>query len=218
MITDKLEREAWNSSRLLVGIDEAGYGSVCGCMYVAGVVFPKDFNFGYYLSGLNDSKKLTEEQVSAYAVLVKKHALAFHVEEVTPVTIDNENPNELRFSTAKIVCEKLPGYDFVYYMDGNRAVDFDKKALNKHSHFLVKGDQKSYTIAAASILAKDEKNVEMRALSSIESVYSLYKNKGYLTAQHKDAIIKHGLSKHHRKTYLKKFVSNISPSDQGAKF
>jgi ribonuclease HII len=202
MIGNEYEIDSWSNGRLLLGCDESGYGCISGSMFVAGVVFPPHFNFTA-LQQLNDSKVLSENRRFVLEQDILKSALHYFCKEVTVAEIDAGSPYHLRFEAAREMAMKidiLATLDVL--MDGNVTLQLPQAFSSKA---LIKGDGKCFTIAAASIIAKCAKDRQMRALDKEFPVYGWASNKGYESAAHKSAILKYGLSPHHRRTYCKKY-------------
>jgi ribonuclease HII len=210
MLSLKIEDSAWwdanfphNQPSQIIGIDEAGYGCLAGSMFVAAVLLK---NCPGVL--LNDSKKLSAKQreISAKAILEQSLAKVY---EVTSSDIDKGNIFELRFDAAKKaaldVLSRLNCKRVTVIMDGNKALNFDESLITGtevQSLCLVKGDGKSASIAAASILAKHSKDKEMKGLSQLHPGYGFEKHQGYFTNAHFSAVCSNGLLPIHRKTFI----------------
>lgn len=199
------EKTYWANGEVILGIDEAGYGCLAGSMYIAGVVYPKDFVVPSILMNVKDSKKLSEATRFTLAEEIRRHCLSYFVIEVTVEDINAGNPYWLRFSSVANHINNsnlaLTANTRVVY-DGDRSVT----GIMHPSESLVKGDAKSFSIASASILAKTAKDSEMIGLNKLYPVYSFEKNKGYGTATHTAAIKKHGVCAVHRTQYCSKLV------------
>lgn len=200
----KYDSDIWSTGNLLLGLDEAGYGCLSGSMFVAGIIFNPMEKLPEDLADVKDSKKLSETKRYQLAESIYKHALYVWIFQITPEEIDNGNVYWLRYKQATTEVKKVAQdhSHLTVVFDGNRALDLP----GIDSRYLIKGDSKSFTIAAASIIAKSLKDREMHGLHKKYPEYSFDKNKGYGTKAHKDAIIKYGLTSCHRKTYCKKFV------------
>lgn len=194
----------WSRDQLVLGIDEAGYGCLAGSMYIAGVIYPKNFVVPIELSEVKDSKKLTEAKRFNLAGHVKKHADNYFIIKVDVPTINSGNPYWLRFSSVtKYINDNISNFTLntrVIY-DGDRSID----GITLASEALIKGDAKSFSIASASILAKTSKDAEMIELSKLYPMYNFEDNKGYGTARHISALQKNGLSVVHRTQYCSKY-------------
>lgn len=196
-----IEKELKNNGfELICGVDEAGRGPLCGPVCAAAVILPIDCE----IEGLNDSKKLTEKKREALFDVIKQKAIAYSIEFV-----DNKTIDEINILQATMICmtnavkklEKTP--DFVI-IDGNKV----PTQLEIPAQSVVKGDAKSMSIAAASILAKVSRD---RLLVEYDKQYPQYgfaKHKGYGTKAHYDAIFEHGISPIHRKSFLKNLDSH----------
>ncbi len=175
------------------GCDEAGRGCLAGPVFAAAVILPKKYK--NYL--LNDSKQLNEKQRDTLRIEIENVALAWAV-----ATIDNNMIDEINILNASILAmhkaiEKLTVAPALLLIDGNR---FKPYAGIPHICF-VKGDGKYMSIAAASILAKTHRDEYMRQLHPQYPQYNWAQNKGYPTRDHRDAILRYGITPYHRKTF-----------------
>lgn len=196
----------------IIGTDEAGRGPGAGGVYAAAVNFPKNFLTVLSkqeietLKKLNDSKKLTQKTREELAVIIKKCA-HYSVQCVEVETIEKINILQASLLAMKIVCEEVVAAAKIAVSDDRQIlVDGNKKIpnFNYSQTPIKKGDTISASIAAASVLAKVERDNYMQKLHKKYPQYNWVKNKGYLTPQHIEAIKKCGLTPHHRKTFLKK--------------
>lgn len=198
------EAEYWARDQLVLGIDEAGYGCLAGAMYVAGVMYSKDFIVPQELSKVADSKKLSETTRFTLSEEIKRLAHKYFIIKVDVETINSGNPYWLRYlSVSKYINDNIsqfPKNSRIIY-DGDRSVD----GIALASESLVKGDAKSFSIASASILAKTAKDAEMIELSKVYPMYNFEDNKGYGTAHHIAALQKYGISEVHRTQYCSKY-------------
>lgn len=193
------DRAQVGQSGVVVGLDEVGRGAVAGPLAVGAVVLPVE----YRIPLLNDSKKLTSSQRVEVADAVKEQALAWTVYYVEPETIDRDGmSSSLRraFSGALSQIEDAGVRCDVVLVDGN-PLGIDDREKN-----VVKGDSKSASIAAASVVAKVERDELMKALSGHYPVYGFAENKGYAAQQHIEAIRAYGLCAAHRKSFCKSFL------------
>lgn len=178
---------------LEAGCDEAGRGCLAGPVFAAAVILPKNF----YLAGLNDSKKLSHQQRDALRPLIEQNALAWAVASCSHQEIDQINILNASFLAMHRAIEKLNTPPQCLLIDGNRF-----KTYPKIPHTcVVKGDGKYLNIAAASILAKTHRDAFMLSISDDYPMYNWQQNKGYPTIAHRQAVLKHGLSPYHRKTF-----------------
>jgi len=175
------------------GCDEAGRGCLAGPVFAAAVILPE--GFAHRL--LQDSKKLSVQQRLEAAEVVREHALVWAVgrAEVAEIdTINILNASFLAMHRAIAVLQPLPE---VLLIDGNRFKPFGSLPF----HCMVKGDSRFSSIAAASILAKTERDAWMLRIAGEYPQYSWEQNKGYPTGAHRQAIAEHGPSPHHRTTF-----------------
>lgn len=191
-----LERQAWVGGSTLIGIDEAGYGCACGSMWVAAVRYPAWYMPDGSAQFIRDSKTTSKEDRAKLTEIIKAECEEFVVVEITAEEINAGNPYWLRYS--KIDEELQNWFPGVTYFDGNIALKNDVH----ENKCLIKGDANCYTIAAASILAKNAKDVEMAKLDLECPGFDLASNQGYLTKIHQAALLRHGPTKHHRTKYI----------------
>jgi len=184
--------------QLIAGVDEAGRGPLAGPVVAAAVVFhPSTF-----IAGVNDSKKLSSAMREKLFMLITEQALSFAYEIIPHTTINEINILQASLLAMKKSVEKLSLVPHLILIDGNKT--FSSEVSRKA---IVKGDAKSFSIAAASIIAKVVRDELMTKLSTEFPEYGWEKNKGYGTAKHIFAIKKYGATKYHRKTFLKKILS-----------
>ncbi len=178
---------------LEAGCDEAGRGCYAGPVFAAAVILPKSFSHPL----LNDSKKLSEAQRLALRPVIEEQSLAWAVASVSNEEIDEINILRASFKAMHLAIDKLATRPDRLLIDGNR---FSAHAEIPH-HCIVQGDGKLASIAAASIIAKTERDAFMMRLHEAYPVYCWNRNKGYGTADHRKAIEKYGLCEHHRKSF-----------------
>ena len=184
------EARAAGYSRIL-GVDEAGRGPMAGPLVVGGVIFPEDF----YDERINDSKKLTEKKREALYDLIIENALAYQIEVLSVEEVDTLNVYEASRTGMKRIVESLEP-DFTLS---------DAMPLGDIPHLsIIKGDAKSLSIGAASILAKVTRDRIMKEYGKPYPEYGFEKHKGYGTAAHYAAIRAHGPCPIHRPSFLKK--------------
>lgn len=179
--------------RLEAGCDEAGRGCLAGPVYAAAVILPNDFRHPW----LNDSKQLSEKQRDALRLVVEQEALAWSVGVATAAEIDRINILQASFLAMHRALDGLTARPEFILVDGHR---FRTYATAPHL-CVVKGDGKYAAIAAASILAKTHRDAEMYRLAEEFPQYDWLSNKGYPTAAHREAIRRHGLTPHHRRSF-----------------
>lgn len=175
----------------IAGSDEAGRGPLAGPLVVAACILPK----GYTNELINDSKKLTDKKRRYLFDIIKKDALAYHIEVIDVETIDKINIYQASKLGMKICLEKLTHKPEVALLDAmNLDLDYPVESI-------IKGDEKSISIAAASILAKVYRDDLMIEYAKVYPGYDFEKNKGYGTKKHLEAIETIGITPIHRKTY-----------------
>lgn len=193
------ENEAYvRGYKYVCGVDEAGRGPLAGPVFAAAVILPR----GCVIDGVNDSKKLTEKKREQLYSKIKEQSLAYCVASASVDEIDEINILNATFlAMTRAVSGLQVKADFAL-VDGNRlpSLEIDAKAV-------VKGDALSESIAAASILAKVERDHFMLNLANEYPNYAFEKHKGYGTKLHIEMIKKYGASNVHRKTFLKKILN-----------
>ena len=188
----------WSAS-IVVGLDEVGRGSVAGPLAVGAVILPDE----PHIPLLNDSKQLDAAQREQIAARIKECALAWTVQYVQPEDIDAQGMSvslRIAFSKAVRALEQQQFIPDVLLLDGN-PLHFDKRERN-----IVKGDAKCASIAAASIVAKVERDALMMRLAQEYPVYDWDHNKGYASARHIQAIHDYGLTPYHRVSFCQAFL------------
>lgn len=177
------------------GVDEAGRGPLCGPVCVAAVILDPSEP----IDGINDSKKLSEKKREALYSRITKTAVAYNVVMIGPETIDALNILGAAMLGMQKAVEGLSVTPALALIDGNRCPQ-----LAIPSQSIVKGDALSASIAAASILAKVERDRYMTELSHRYPQYRLEQHKGYPTKQHYELLDRYGIQPFYRKSFLKK--------------
>ena len=180
--------------KAICGVDEAGRGPLCGPVVAAAVILP----LGLEIEGLNDSKKLSEKKREALFDVICEKALAYAIAEATPAEIDEINILNASMLAMRRAVEALEIPADFALIDGNCS-----RGFNIPTETVVKGDAKSYSIAAASILAKVTRDRECMELDREYPEYGIAKHKGYPTKDHMDAVREHGPAPIYRKSFLK---------------
>lgn len=175
------------------GCDEAGRGCLAGSVYAAAVILPSD----YQNELLNDSKKLTAKKRYALREEIERDAIAWAVGIVTPEEIDKINILNASFLAMHRALDQLKVRPEAVIVDGNRFNPYQ----DLPSTTIVKGDGKYLSIAAASILAKTYRDDYMLSLAEEYPQYDWQSNMGYPTKKHRQAILEHGITPYHRKSY-----------------
>lgn len=180
------------------GCDEAGRGPLCGPVVAAAVILPCDFP----IEGLNDSKKLSEKKREQLYTLITENAIAYGIAEASPAEIDEINILNASMLAMRRAVEKLSVPADFALIDGNCSRGFDIP-----TETIIKGDAKSASVAAASILAKVTRDRLCAEQDKLYPEYGIAKHKGYPTKEHMEAVRKYGPSPIHRITFLK-FLDN----------
>ncbi len=182
----------------ICGVDEAGRGPLAGPVYAAAVILPE----GLIIDGLNDSKKLTEKKREMLFDVIKEEAVAYGIGFATEQEIDEINILQATYLAMRRAIENLQVKADYALIDGNRMPPIDIPGET-----IVKGDAKSPSIAAASILAKVSRDRVMYEMAPKYPEYDFAKHKGYGTKVHTEAILKYGPCEIHRKTFLTKILN-----------
>lgn len=175
------------------GCDEAGRGCLAGPVFAAAVILPKDFSSDV----LNDSKQLTEKQRYSLREMIEKEAISWAVGICDQQEIDEINILNASILAMHKALRQLPIRPQHIIVDGNRFKLFENIP---HTCF-VKGDGRFFSIAAASVLAKTYRDDYMMKIHMDFPAYAWNQNKGYPTAKHRAAIVKYGVTEHHRKSF-----------------
>ena len=196
------EREQWNSGiQTVCGVDEAGAGPLAGPVYAAAVILPRELE----IPGLDDSKKLTEKKREALFEIICREAVAYSVARVEAAEIDEMDILNARMLAMQQAIDGLSVKPDLALIDGNR--DHGSRYAIETPHLtVIKGDGKSASIAAASILAKVSR--DRYAAGELDAAYPQYrfaKHKGYGTKLHYEMLDAYGPCPEHRMTFLKKW-------------
>ena len=177
---------------LIAGVDEAGRGPLVGAVVAGAVILDPD----HPIAGLNDSKKLTAKKRELLAIEIKEHAKAWAVASVEPNVIDEINILQASLLAMKQAVELLEVAPDFALIDGNKLPDLSCKA-----EAIVKGDSRVAAIAAASILAKVERDEQMQTLHQQFPQYEFNRHKGYPTKLHFALLEEYGPCPEHRKSF-----------------
>ncbi|MCK0107663.1 ribonuclease HII [Flavobacteriaceae bacterium S0825] len=175
------------------GTDEAGRGCLAGPVTAAAVILPIDFENDI----LNDSKQLSHKKRDVLKPIIESAAVSFGVTHIFEKEIDNINILNASILAMHQSIEKLSTITEFIAVDGNKFKPF-KDIPHKT---IIKGDGKYLNIAAASVLAKTYRDTYMLKIHEEFPMYNWKQNKGYPTAEHREAIKKHGITKYHRKSF-----------------
>ena len=193
--------------RLIAGIDEAGRGPIAGPVFAAAVILDQNYKFKY----LNDSKTLSNKKMKLALEEVKKGALYIGVGYVNNIDIDKINILRATRLAMNLAVKNLKIKPDILLVDG---MGLDSEIENVG---LIKGDKISYSIAAASVVAKTTRDLYMKEMDKLYPYYSFSKNMGYPTKGHLAAIMKYGITPIHRLTF-KPIKDIVDASKQGTLF
>ncbi|MBQ3427551.1 MAG: ribonuclease HII [Clostridia bacterium] len=182
---------------LVAGVDEAGRGPLAGPVFAAAVILSDDT----VIEGINDSKKLSEKKRDELYDVIKEKALAYSVCAVSEARIDEINILQATFQAMRGAIDRLDIKPEYVLIDGNKS-----PGLALPHETVVKGDSKSMSIAAASILAKVSRDRYMLKMAEKYPGYGFEKHKGYGTKAHYEAIKELGVSEIHRRSFLKNIL------------
>ncbi|GGB56740.1 ribonuclease HII [Fictibacillus barbaricus] len=177
--------------KYIAGVDEVGRGPLAGPVVAAAVILPED----YMLSGINDSKKLSEKKREFLYDEIVKDAISYSVYLVQPEKIDEINiyqASKLAMTEAVCQLDVQPDQLLIDAMEVPLAIDQEK---------IIKGDEKSISIAAASIIAKVTRDRYMKKMDEVYPAYGFKSNMGYGTKEHLEALNKFGPTTIHRKSF-----------------
>lgn len=193
----KIYENQYSDCTYICGIDEAGRGPLAGPVVAAAVILPKDINILY----LNDSKKLSEKKRDMLYEEIQDKAIAVSAAVIGHDIVDEINILQATYRAMQEALDKLSITPDILLNDAVTIPD-----VSYHQVPIIKGDAKSVSIAAASIIAKVTRDNLMRKYDKIYPEYGFAKHKGYGTTVHIDAIKQYGPSPIHRKTFIKKFI------------
>lgn len=198
---NQYEKEIRNKGyTYIAGIDEVGRGPLAGPVVTAAVILPENF----YLPGIDDSKKLSEKKRELFYEVIKREAIAIGVGIISPAEIDRINIYQ---ATKKGMLEAI---NELSQTPDYLLIDAMKLTTPYPSQSLIKGDSKSVSIAAASIIAKVTRDRMMKELHEVYPDYHFASNMGYGTQEHLVALKECGITIHHRKSFspVKEMVEN----------
>lgn len=202
MVNYEIEKEyAEKGFQVICGIDEAGRGPLAGPVCAAAVILP----LGTEIEGLNDSKKLTEKKREALFPIIQGKAVAYGIGFASEQEIDEINILNATFLAMRRAVEAMKISPDLLLIDGNQK---PKIGIGEEVT-VVKGDMKSVSIAAASVLAKVSRDRYMLEQAQKYPQYAFEKHKGYGTKLHYEKIAEFGVSPIHRKTFLKKILGEV---------
>lgn len=182
---------------VIAGVDEAGRGPLAGPVFAGAVILP----FGIEIEGLDDSKKLSEKKRDYLYDVIRKEAICWAVCSCDEKVIDEINILQASLLAMKQAIEQLSLRPEIVLIDGNKCPKTEIPTMA-----IVKGDQKSASIAAASILAKVSRDRFMLQMAQKYPLYHFEQHKGYPTLAHRELVVEFGPCEIHRKTFLKKVL------------
>lgn len=197
---DKLvyERElAAQGYKYICGVDEVGRGPLAGPVVCAAVIMPLE----ELIDGVDDSKKLSAKKREILSVKIRENAIAYGICRVEPEIIDKINILEATRLCMKNAIESLKIKPDFVLTDGNMTLDISIPQMS-----IIKGDALSYSIGAASIVAKVYRDAVMDEYAKLYPEYGFEKNKGYGTAEHIEGIKRAGICPVHRRSFTKKWI------------
>ena len=202
--TLKFEKQAWaTGAKLVAGLDEVGRGSLFGPVVAAAVILDP----GYRIRGLRDSKLLPAERRETLAPRIREHCIAWAIASVDATIIDEINIYQAsKRAMLEAVQQLTPAPDHLL-------IDALRIAHDCPQTPIIHGDARSASIAAASIIAKVERDRMMRDLDPVYPVYGLASNKGYSTPKHIASLREHGPSPLHRQSFAPVWNANVSPQE-----
>ena len=200
MLNNREYEEKYSNLNYICGVDEVGRGPLVGPVVASAVILPKN----YFIEGLTDSKKLSKKKRDYFYEIIKKDALAIGIGIVDNKKIDEINILEASRLAMKKAINSLSIKPDVILTDAMRL------DMGIPEEDIIKGDLKSITISAASIIAKVTRDKMMEELHEKYPMYNFIKNNGYPTKEHIEAIKKYGIIKEHRKSFrpIKDTINN----------
>lgn len=188
-----------NGYKFIAGVDEAGRGPLAGPVCVACVIMPLDED--KIIEGINDSKKLTEKKREELFDKILNTAIAYNIHFVDEKVIDDINILNATKKGMSFCINNLSHTPDIVLVDAVKGLDTNVECVS-----IIKGDAKSYSIAAASILAKVSRDRLMLEYDKMYPEYGFAKHKGYGTKVHIEALKKYGKCQIHRESFIKNFV------------
>ncbi len=182
----------------ICGVDEAGRGPLAGPVYAAAVILPENC----VIDGLNDSKKLTEKKREQLFDIITEKAVSYCIASASVEEIERYNILEATFLAMNRAINGLSVKADYALIDGNRV----PTAISVPCETVIGGDAKSFSIAAASVLAKVSRDRYITALDEKYPQYNFKKHKGYGTKEHINALLEYGPCEIHRASFLKKIL------------
>ncbi|KAB3537405.1 ribonuclease HII [Alkaliphilus pronyensis] len=199
----EIERNLWKAGyEKIACIDEVGRGCLFGSVLAAAVILPKEL----YIEGVRDSKKLSAKKREALYEIVKSNAIAIGVGTVSPEIIDKINIKKATVLAMKKAVNNLKDSAGERILPEYLLIDAESISIDIPQKSIIKGDDTSHGIAAASIVAKVIRDRMCLKWSKEYPNYGIHQHKGYGTKLHREALLKYGPSKMHRMSFLKKIL------------
>jgi len=198
------QMEIFLTNKIEAGIDEVGRGCLAGPVVSAAVILPKELS-EEFKNSVRDSKKLTEKRRKIAFELIKKEAIDYSIGFISSEVIDKHNILQSTFMSMHKALYGLKVMPEHILVDGNTFDCWE----NINYDCIIKGDDKFYSIAAASIVAKVTRDEYMKELHEKYPSYGWDSNKGYGSKTHRDVIISEGITEFHRITFLRNILQNI---------
>ncbi len=200
MLNNREYEEKYSNLNYICGVDEVGRGPLVGPVVASAVILPKN----YFIEGLTDSKKLSKKKRDYFYEVIQKDALAIGIGIVDNKKIDEINILEASRLAMKKAINSLTIKPDIILTDAMRL------DMGIPEEDIIKGDLKSITISAASVIAKVTRDKMMEKLHEKYPMYNFIKNNGYPTKEHIEAIKKYGIIKEHRKSFrpIKDTINN----------
>ena len=200
MLNNREYEEKYSNLNYICGVDEVGRGPLVGPVVASAVILPKN----YFIEGLTDSKKLSKKKRNYFYEVIQKDALAIGIGIVDNKKIDEINILEASRLAMKQAINSLSIKPDIILTDAMRL------DMGIPEEDIIKGDLKSITISAASVIAKVTRDKMMEELHEKYPMYNFIKNNGYPTKEHIEAIKKYGIIKEHRKSFrpIKDTINN----------
>ena len=203
------EEKLWEKGvEIVAGIDEVGRGALAGPVTTGCVVFKPNFPISSIGEFITDSKQLPPAKRQRASIWIKEHCLAWSIGHSSVAEINREGIVKATNKAFRRALKLLSNYPSIHLLSDAFYLPYTASLGIKKQTPIIKGDCLSLSIAAASIIAKVERDHIMTQLGTLPPyiVYGWHKNKGYGTLLHRQAIKTHGPSRHHRKLFVRKFL------------
>lgn len=188
--------------KYLAGVDEVGRGPLAGPVVACAIIMPK----GKYIEGIKDSKKLSEKKRNTLDKIIREEAVAIGIGVVDEKLIDEINIKQATLKAMKIAVENLKDREGNLIKPDMVFVDAEKIDIEIPQESLIKGDDRCYPIACASIVAKVFRDAMFIEYDRLYPGYEFINNKGYGTKKHREAILEKGIVEIHRRSFLTKIL------------